>query len=257
MWSGTQQHCYSESSQPVMVGRGNPDTGVLNSRTPAKRARLGAALHSVQSARRIQVESYIAGHYARVYGACINDFLPLLLEFVLGNTPVGALGMCPAECGPLFLEQYIDQSVEQCVANHLQRPVSRGSMIEIGNLVATGKGCSPLLFALLVNALLRANYQWMVFTATPQVKKLIGRLNYQPDVLGLADPARLGEGAGKWGSYYQSKPSIMLVDIPRGAEAISSVSVMNPVFQEYRGVAESLAVQLRDHRRLCGGRHES
>ena len=212
----------------------------------------GAILHTSNSRRRAEVERYIAGHYAACYGASVTEFLPLLLEMQDGEQTQAAVGMRPAACGSLFLEQYIDTSIEQRVAGELHRPIGRGLLMEIGNLVATRKGSSLALFALMTAALYHADYQWMVFTATPQVKKLIERFNYQPVELGTADPTRLGGKADQWGTYYKTSPKLMVVDIPQGYQAIRNIPIMNRLMQGSDDLCRALGEQLRDHRRLCG-----
>lgn len=238
-----------------MLTQQNVSKGVSRAPAHAREALPGAALHTSNSSRRVEVENYIAGHYAACYGAKVSEFLPLLLEMRDDKETQAAVGLRPAACGSLFLEQYIDTSIEQRVAGELHRPIGRGLLMEIGNLVATRKGSSLALFALMTAALYHGDYQWMVFTATPQVKKLIERFNYQPVQLGIADPSRLGAKADQWGSYYQTSPKLMLVDIQQGYEAIRQIPIMNRLLRGSAELCEALGEQLRDHRRVCGVRH--
>jgi hypothetical protein len=84
------------------------------------------------------------------------------------------LGMRPAASAPeLFLEQYLDRPVEQEIAARANCPVGRDGIVEICNLAADQRGASRHLFVLLTAVLAAASYRWIVFTATPQVEKLI------------------------------------------------------------------------------------
>lgn len=171
-------------------------------------------LHDPASADRPPVESFIKRIYADAYGARISAFLPLLLELRNDSGGRAVLGMRPAGGKPkLFLEQYLDRPVEQEIAARASCPVGRDSIVEIGNLAADQRGASQHLFVLLTAVLAAAHYRWMVFTATPQVEKLIQRLQYSPIALSQVDPARIGEQVSDWGRYYDTRPRVACCDL--------------------------------------------
>lgn len=210
-------------------------------------------LFSPNSRPRKRLEQYIAEHYAKVYGAKLHSFLPLILAMSDKDTFHGAVGLRPGSCGPLFLETYLDQPVEQTVTGSIKRPIDRNSLVEIGNLVTTQKGSSLFLFIFMTHVLSLSGYQWMVFTATPQVHKLIRRLDYEPLILGEASPNRLGYQANLWGTYYASHPKIMLVNIRDADQVLAAHPLASELIKAFDGVAQqALAHNLRDHRRLCG-----
>lgn len=209
-------------------------------------------LHTEASADRDRLQHYIAEHYQQIHGARVTEFLPLLLAMQNGETPLAALGLRPGGCGPMFLEHYLDNRIEQTIAERARQPVFRGNMIEIGNLVATSPGSSQLLFVVLTAALAAAGYRWMVFTGTPQVRKLINRLNYNPITVSAADPARLGDMALKWGRYYSNGPQVMAGSIPDAFDTLCNTGHGGFLIETHRTLIDGLAQCLRDHRRICG-----
>jgi len=108
---------------------------------------------------RAEVESFIANKFDQYHNARVTGFMPALLNIRSDDDYSAALGICPAKFGPLFLEQYLDQPAEQAVATVIRAPVSRESIVEIGNLVSTLNGSTALLYLVLVAVLHRAGYQ--------------------------------------------------------------------------------------------------
>ncbi len=120
--------------------------------------------------------------------------------------------VCAADDQRLFLEQYIDAPAELILGRLLKCSVERGSLVEIGNLVATWRGSSQMLFIALAALIVQVGAQWAVFTATPEVQKLLGRLGVKQYVLGTAEGSKLGEQLTDWGTYYNSSPSLVAVN---------------------------------------------
>jgi hypothetical protein len=73
----------------------------------------------------------------------------------------------------MFLEHYLASPVEQQIAALEKKPISRNQIAEIGNLVITHKPSGFILFLVLASVLDRAGFQWMTFTATPVVEKML------------------------------------------------------------------------------------
>jgi hypothetical protein len=171
-------------------------------------------LHGPASSGRPALESFIRQVYDATYGARISAFLPLLLELRNDSGGRAVLGIRPARSRQqLFLEQYLDRPIEQEIAAAANCPVGRDGIVEIGNLAADQRGASQHLFTVLAAVLAAANFRWMVFTATPQVEKLIERLHYSPKALRRVDPARLGPQIKDWGRYYDTNPRVVYCDL--------------------------------------------
>lgn len=166
--------------------------------------------HLPGSARRAEVECYIAERFQVVHGATIHDFMPVLLTMGCHGGITAASGVRSAAGQPLFLEQYLGQPIEQTLANFTQGVVKRARIAEIGNLVATQGGSSYLLFMVLTAILEQAGFEWVVFTATPQVRKALHHLGLPVRSLCAADPGRLTRSsAADWGRYYASHPEVV------------------------------------------------
>jgi len=165
--------------------------------------------HLAGDADRLAVEQYIAAQFQTVHGATIHDFMPVLLTMGCHGKISAATGVRAAS-QPLFLEQYLAQPVETALQPLAGQTVSRRHIAEIGNLVATQGGSSYLLFMVLTAVLQQAGFEWVVFTATPQVRKALRCLGLPTHALCEADPSRLTQStAAEWGRYYSSQPKVV------------------------------------------------
>lgn len=171
-------------------------------------------LHSSFSCRRSVVECYIKNKFASVYGANVQEFLPHLMTLSCHDKISAAVGMRPAHEHSLYVENYLEKPVEHEVEALTGISTRREEIVEIGNLVSTWRGSSQLLFMLLTQLLFRLGYEWVVFTATIEVEKLLGRLKLSPFTLCKADPAVLAEQGKQWGRYYDRDPHVMLGHLP-------------------------------------------
>lgn len=194
------------------------------------------------------LETYIANEYEAAFGARITEFLPVLLTLSDSSGWKAAVGMRSAAYSDLFLEQYLPTPVEQAIANTAKLPVDRNSVVEIGNLVATGRGTSQLLFIVMAAALERAGYCWLVFTATPQVEKLVKRLQCEPLFLAAAQGECLGESQMQWGTYYGCKPKAMAGRLTQALALGRRNRAVAQVLDTHAELIAELAGPLRAHR---------
>lgn len=133
-------------------------------------------LHSPSSSQRGQVERYVFEQFQSYHGATVRDFMPLLLTTSCSDRYIATAGIRPA-CGHnLHLEQYLPETAEKALGKVAGEYINREHVVEIGNLVATQRGSSQLLFLILAAVLHRAGFEWLVCTATPQVQKTIRHL---------------------------------------------------------------------------------
>ena len=70
--------------------------------------------------------------------------------------------------------------------------------------------------------LARRGFEWVVSTATTELRHLFTRMGLEPVVLGVADPGVLGEGAAQWGSYYTHQPLVVAGSIEAGMARIGA-----------------------------------
>lgn len=175
-----------------------------------------------ESTHRHRVTQYIAEQFKTAHGANIHDFMPLLLSMQCQGQFSAVTGVRPAARQPLFLEQYLDEEVQTVLTDLTESKVRRSKIVEVGNLVATQKGASQLLFLLLTALLNRCDYEWAVFTATPAVINGLERLGFSLDHLCVADPARLESAhLAEWGTYYHNCPQVVAGFIPSAIKVLS------------------------------------
>lgn len=196
---------------------------------PASLFRLGRLLspcpqfgaYLPETADRHRVTEYIADQFKAAHGANIHDFMPLLLTMQCQGQFSAASGLRPAGRQPLFLEQYLGQNVEAVLSQCSDTAIQRQKIVEIGNLVATQKGASQLLFLLITALLHRCDYDWVVFTGTPTVIKGLERLGFKLDRLCDANPAALKKtDLVDWGRYYENRPQVVAGNVPAAIETL-------------------------------------
>lgn len=191
-------------------------------------------LHNDSAPDRVQVEHYISDHFLEVHQAQIHDFMPSLLTMNCQGHISAAMGLRPAAGQPLFLERYLSQPVEQAIETATSHFAPRGRITEIGNLVATRRGSSQLLFLLTTAILAQTRFDWVVFTATPVVRKSLEALGIELHVLGQADTSSLSESELKdWGSYYDQRPMVVAGHVGSGMERLSKVRLFSGMLSLY------------------------
>ena len=194
-------------------------------RPPVARRRsvLGASLPQLclalpDAPDRNLLERVIAEKFAHQYNARIEHFLPLLLNVDVAGHPGAVAGLRCASKAPLFLEQYLDVPVEQAIARCFHEPVDRSQIVEIGNLVSVMPGAASMLFAVLPQLLENAGFRWASFTATPQVRSMLGKLGFPTETICVADPGVLGDAVSSWGTYYDARPAVIAGDVRTAAK---------------------------------------
>lgn len=209
------------------------------------------ALHTQASPGRHATEAYIAQRFAEQYGAQVRDFLPLLLSLSPStkpaDTPCAALGLHPASVGTCFLEQYLSLPVEQILSAAFHCPVVRTRVIEIGNLVATRSGSSYFLFAAMTLLLHEAGFQWLIFTATGQVKKIIRKMGFNPVEICEARPELLHRKDHQWGSYYDNQPKVMLGNLQNANQILTNSDTLQQLLAPHKPQLMQMAKTLRGY----------
>ncbi len=195
------------------------------------------------------MENYVAEGFLSRYGAQVQHFLPHFLVLQDGRETCGVVGMQAAGKSILFLEQYLNNPVEQEISAGFQRPVDRAKVVEIGNLVSGRSGSSYLMFAVLTALLYRSGFHWMIFTATEQVERIIQRMGFTPLSLSNADPERLKDGASQWGTYYETRPKVQAGHLPTAYEMLIKSDQVYALVQPYltKINAMSLSLEQKHH----------
>jgi len=207
------------------------------------------SLHAPTAPKRKQIEQYVADQFRVIHGATIRDFMPLLLTMSCDNRLSAAVGIRPAREQALFVEQYLPETVEKTISQITGQIVERRNVSEIGNLVATQRGSSQLLFLILTAVLHSTHSEWLVFTATPGVQKNIRRLGFSFHSLGNADPSLLHETARltDWGSYYESRPQVVAGKLSEAMAVVSDRKILKYLISGYQDNIDALSATINCH----------
>ena len=168
-------------------------------------------------ADRASLESFIAHSYVRAYGARITHYADQLVGLRgTDGTWLAGLGYTFAGSERLFIEQYLDEPVEEAIGSMLSVRVEREKIVEVGNLAASASGAARRLIVYMTRLLHELHRTWVVFTSTRALLNSFARLEIATIPLGTADPSRLPDGGASWGSYYATGPQVMTANIPLG-----------------------------------------
>ena len=170
-----------------------------------------------EDALRCTFETFIQQRFRKAHGADIRHFMPELfgMSDVYG-TLSAVVGVRLASSGPLFLEGYLDESIEPLISAAAEQTVARTSVVEVGNLAASDTGSARLSIIVMTYLLAMGGLEWVAFTGSLGLVNSFHRLGLKPVTLCAADPARLGEERHAWGSYYESKPWVHVGNIRAG-----------------------------------------
>lgn len=193
-----------------------------------------------KSSDKSMVQAFISKRFNDAFGAEIHHFLPYFLASQMDGLIDSAIGFQPVQQQSLFLEQYLSHPIEDSLKAHGIH-ISRSELVEIGNLAASFNSGSPLLFILLAAVLHQANYQWVVFTATRQVRHLIGKLQLSTTTLGIADPQRLIDKNQQWGSYYLQQPVVLAGHLPTAITHLRQHQVIQSLLVIYQDFIDQTA----------------
>jgi len=201
-------------------------------------------LHGQSSENRDELQAYIGRCFSRAYQAQITEFAPLLIELRCGESISGVAGIRPAGDYPLFMEHYLDQPVEEVVSDFTGQAIERSQIVELGNLAALRPGACQLINIVLAAMLQRAGFRYAVLVSTTKLAGILHKQQFSVRRIGAADPARLGEAAENWGSYYASDPSIILIDLQATLATLKEQPLPSAVFDHFADDIERLVNQL-------------
>jgi len=203
-------------------------------------------LHPVHSDKREQVEQYVFSQFRANLGATVRDFMPLLFTMSCLGEFTSAVGIRPARGNDLFLEQYLQASVETELAMLSGHQVKREEIVEVGNLVSTQGGSSQLIYLVMAMILHRAGFKWLVITATPQVQKSIRRLGFKLYALADADSSALDASSRNgWGTYYESRPGVVTGNLAEAMTVLADRSIYTHLISHYQPRIDSLSMAVR------------
>lgn len=202
------------------------------------------ALVGPDSVQRSVLEQFIADRYLTIHNARLHAYMPILVGVQQHHQFTAGFGIRPGCVRPFFLEQYLENPIEQQVSQVTSGPVIRDQLVEVGNLVVSPRGPSVETLIILSQVLSVAGYRWMVFTATCQVERLMKRLGFQPSHIATADPAKLKENQNAWGNYYANQPRVMLGDLEVASKTVAHSSRLKPLYDSLEPLIRDTADRL-------------
>lgn len=143
----------------------------------------------------------------------------------LADELVGCVGFTCAADEPLFLEQYLDTTIEDSIREPGSPASNRAQIIEIGGFAVTDKVHALPLMMALAPVLGSLGFICAVCTVTSTVRRCLGKLGIDARLLAHADPSRIASG-GDWGNYYNLSPVVLAGNINEGTRAIAALNAM-------------------------------
>ncbi|WP_315335990.1 thermostable hemolysin [Pseudomonas grimontii] len=170
-----------------------------------------------QDPQRPVFEAFIQQRFRLAHGADIRHFMPQLFGVSQASGELGAVaGVRLARAEPLFLERYLDHSIDPLISAAAGQAVERGAIAEVGNLAASDTGSARLSIIAITWLLAMGGLEWVAFTGNIGLVNSFHRLGLKPVTLCVADPQRLGDERHHWGSYYESQPWVHVGNIRAG-----------------------------------------
>ncbi len=159
-----------------------------------------------------------------MHGASIKHFLPRLLSLRNEqNELVAAFGMRAASTDKLFLENYLDEPIEEVLRRRLGVHVERHDIIEVGNLSSSYPGATRKLIVAATSLIHQEGYKWVVFTGTTAVRNGFNRLGIKTVEIGNARVNNLSEDdRALWGSYYENAPMVIAGNVELGFKMLAN-----------------------------------
>ena len=178
---------------------------------------LSLILYLPVSLARDNVELFIKQQFRLKHGALIKHYMPYLLSLENSDNQVlAAAGFRPACKDELFLEQYLDKSVEHYLQLKLGEKIQRSSIIEVGNLASDSPGSSRLMIMAMTCLFDQQGFEWVVMTGTNELINIFKNLSLKPVPLAHARASCLKEEQFNWGSYYTHNPRVLAGNIKNG-----------------------------------------
>ncbi len=166
------------------------------------------------------IQQLVADRYAVAHGARLTVDFPHYCTIQDENGPCATLGFRSAADGPLFLERYLSQPIEQVIADVLGRTLSRERIVEIGAHASQRPRATVALWARAAAELGRRG-ELAVAVLTAPMRAMFERLGLPITVLAAADPAMLGEDGRGWGRYYHTEPMVCAGEIAAAQPALA------------------------------------
>lgn len=175
---------------------------------------------------RVHCEDFVQQRFKAIYAAEIYHFMPIFLAAFDSEMQCQAVvGLRLASTHDLFLEQYLDKSIELIINEKTGRIFIRDQVVEVGNLSGLHHGSARLIIIFLTWLLAENHYKWVSFTGHHQLVNSFKKLGLSLLDLQDANPERLNDGYEHWGSYYSHEPHVFAADVKLCAFNLNQLQV--------------------------------
>ena len=175
------------------------------------RNKQGMTLVSKSHPLRGDAETCIQNVYERVFG--VRD-LVLPNNLIAWLDRDGALscaaGLRVADDG-FFSEIYLDAPIEQVLSVLSGRTVAREAIFEVTTLASRSSDVSPAFMRQIGVMGKKAGFEWLFFTATSRLRRLLIRLGVATLELAPAQARKVARPE-QWGSYYAHDPCVCAIN---------------------------------------------
>ena len=181
---------------------------------PALNIKEGFQLVSLESLAYPQACGFVAEQYRRRLGCELTQFYPTIACLFEADEIVAAAGLRYGGDDSFFLEQYLEQPVDQVVGD------AREALVEIGGFAALDKLKALLLMQHVAEYLDSISVRHVVCTANRPIRGCLRKLGIRFREIGFANPELLEADQDSWGSYYETAPLVLTGEVRVGVEAI-------------------------------------
>lgn len=205
-----------------------------------KLALLHAADPGAQAAR-----CFIEARYLDIFGshAPVRYANLLVLRDKDGKT-AAALGIRRASKESLFLEQYLDVTVEQAVAATSGPATGRDSIVELGAFAAVSSRAATYLVCAMAAYMQHQGFSHALVTSTGRLRRLFALFDFDLRILGDASKDALPDRGESWGLYYDDAPRVLAGSVQHCFEAVLRER-NRQVIRSRRDIIDALILQAR------------
>jgi hypothetical protein len=201
-----------------------------------------------QQANQEIIRSFTNSRFMSAYGADVKDFLPHSLALIDQKIRLKAtMGYQSAAEHCLYLEQYLSNPIEQCIAEHLDIDApNRKDIVEVGNLASISYGGTLRLIINLANYFKKIGFKWMVMTAIPQVISVFHKLGIETELekLTKAKAEAVRNSESDWGNYYEKQPFVVCANILNSIKSLEDNELMRKIMQHVQPPDKDVNYQL-------------
>lgn len=172
--------------------------------------------HEVKQNQPSALTHFIRQSFKIAYKADIHSFLPILIGTQQDQQLYSAMGVrCNSDS--LFLDQYLPCPAATYLARkNIACPPLK--LAEIGNLCSRSRRFTLPMLSVLITALFLQQTDYVLFTANAPVRNLLQQYKLPLIELVDADPKALHASQDNWGSYYESTPKVMALNVAKAME---------------------------------------